>query len=215
VRNSTKADYRREYGRDQLDESTCPENPFDLVLKWLDEARVLEPGDPNFVLSSVNSQNRPSSRIVLLKGISEKGFYFFSNYHSKKGWEIANNPNVAANFFWPELERQLRIVGRVARISPEESDEYFNSRPLDSKISAIISNQSQRIPDRKYLLTKAQGLKNELKAGQRKLYRPDNWGGYIIKPSEIEFWVGRPGRLNDRIFYQLVDNTWEKSRLAP
>ena len=167
------------------------------------------------VLSTVGENNRPSSRVVLLKGIDDEGLRFFTSYNSRKGMELAGNPYAAINFYWPEMERQVRFEGAVELLTEEESIKYFDSRPEESRINAIISPQSQTIPDRDFLINESEKLKEKLDSGSTELSKPSSWGGYIFKPYQIEFWQGRPGRLNDRILYNLENEVWEKNILAP
>ena len=205
----------KEYLKGRLSYGDCPSNPVDLFLLWLDEAVKESASEASMVLSTVDKKNRPSSRIVLLKGLDQNGLRFFSNYNSRKGVEIETNPFAAANFFWPELERQIRVNGIVERLSSRESDDYFDSRSEESRINALISPQSKVIPNRDFLIKRQLELKNDFASGLKKIIRPDNWGGYLLKPNEIEFWQGRAGRLNDRILYSLEKNTWKKRILAP
>lgn len=163
-------------------------------------------------LSTCNAHYRPSSRIVLLKGLDE-GLVFFTNYESKKGASIVENPFAAALFFWPELERQVRIEGKVAKVSAEESDKYFYSRPKASQIGAIVSPQSKIISSRNDLDSMFEKALADYE--NKEVKRPDNWGGYRIIPEYFEFWQGRSGRLHDRLFYQRENNGWTKGRLAP
>jgi pyridoxamine 5'-phosphate oxidase len=176
----------------------------------------MESGEPEptaMVLSSVSPEMRPSSRVVLLKSVDEKGFVFFSNYLSRKGMHLKANPFAALTFFWPLTERQVRIEGIVGKTDAEESDNYFYSRPLESRINAIISPQSQPIASRSHLETEREKLL--LIGNAENIKRPEHWGGYRLKPDRIEFWQGRPGRLHDRIQYLLEGDIWEVNRLAP
>jgi pyridoxamine 5'-phosphate oxidase len=207
--------YRKDYVRGELNESECPPDPMLLLEIWLGEAIEFSGEEPAMVLSTVGENNRPSSRIVLLKRLDASGLYFFTNYESRKGRELASNPWASANFFWQEMERQIRVEGMVEKISPEESDSYFNSRPEESKISAIISPQSREVPGRSFLINSQLDFKTKLKAGKKLIKRPPYWGGYLLKPTRIEFWQGRKGRLHDRIQYLFKDGTWDICRLAP
>lgn len=205
---------RREFALKTLDEHEVMLSPIDFFRSWFDEAVSSEALEPNAMnLATVNAEGRPSSRIVLLKQIKEDGFVFFTNYDSRKAQDIACNKYCALNFVWHELERQVRIEGIVEKISEEESDSYFEMRPLKSKLGAWVSPQSKIIPDRAYL----EGLiaDFESKLGNTQISRPENWGGYIVKPNLIEFWQGRESRLHDRIQYTKTDDSWKIERLAP
>jgi len=204
---------RKDFLKKSLSEGDFLKSPITHFKEWLEEAineNELEP--TAMTLSTVSPDGRPSSRIVLLKHIDEKeGFYFYTNYLSKKGLHLNKNSFAALNFFWPGLERQIRIEGYIKKLSPEENDEYFYSRPLDSQISAVISPQSKVISKRQDLVDRY----NKLKNSNTKIIRPDHWGGFSLKPDEIEFWQGRAGRLHDRIRFKLSDQRWIKERLAP
>ena len=188
---------------------------MDQFTQWWDGATDSNIDEVNaFVLSTVKANGTPASRVVLLKGYTPEGFIFFTNYESAKGQEVATHPIVAMNFFWKELERQVRITGTIKKVSAEESAEYFHSRPIGSQIGAWSSPQSRIIPDRTFL--------EELVAENTEKYKlgivplPPDWGGYIIHPTEVEFWQGRSSRLHDRIQYTLHENGhWVKVRLAP
>ncbi|MGY6521188.1 MAG: pyridoxamine 5'-phosphate oxidase [Mongoliitalea sp.] len=208
------ADIRIDYTLKSLDISDVDQNPIQQFNRWFEEAlraKVLEANAMN--LSTIGKDGFPSSRIVLLKGV-DQGFVFFTNYESSKGKELMENPKVALTFFWPELERQVRIVGRVAKVSSEESDEYFFSRPFSSQIGAWVSPQSKEIPDRAFLEAREAKYSEELRPETIK--RPPHWGGYRVSPISLEFWQGRPSRLHDRIHYTLEsDNSWTLKRIAP
>ena len=209
------AQIRKEYSLSALDEKSISASPFEQFEKWFNEAvsaKVLEPNAMN--LATITENNRPSSRIVLLKGFSEKGFSFYTNYQSAKGRELEQTPFCALNFFWPELERQIRIEGNVDRVSKEQSDEYFGSRPRESQIGAWASPQSSIIGSRDLLEERYESVKKKFD-GQKSINRPNQWGGYLVKPFLIEFWQGRPSRLHDRIQYTLIDDKWNVNRLAP
>ena len=206
-------DIRKNYSRESLSENSLRE-PFSLFEKWMEEAIEGKVNEPTaMVLSSVSSDHRPSSRVVLLKLFTRDGFHFFTNYHSRKGQEISGNNQVSLLFFWPELEREVRIEGVAVRSPKEISDQYFSERPYDSQISAIISPQSQRVDNRQALeklwLAKAEAVRGE------RLVRPEDWGGYFVSPDRIEFWQGRPNRLHDRILFEKQKEGWVVSRLAP
>jgi len=206
--------YNRHYHLAELDIKDVVENPINQFVNWLDFADESKVDDFNaMVLSTVDDQEKPSSRVVLLKGITEEGLIFYSNYTSKKGQKIKKNPNVSVVFFWPKLERQIRIEGVVEKLSSKISDEYFSSRAIDSQIGAIVSPQSQVIKSREILNEKIEELKDSLH--ERKLIRPIFWGGYLIKPNLFEFWQGRADRLSDRIQYKLTAEKWVIERLAP
>lgn len=209
-------EFRREYQRAALDENEVAANPIEQFQKWFAEA--LESGvfEPNaMTLATSGADNTPSARIVLLKGVSDEGFIFFTNYLSCKGEELAENPLASLLFFWKELERQVRIKGGVAKVSEDVSTEYFQSRPKASQIGAWVSPQSQRVEDRKWLEARYAEL-SEQYADADVLPRPPHWGGYVVKPEKIEFWQGRPSRLHDRILYTLTnENSWKIERLAP
>lgn len=208
-------DLRREYSYKTLDEKDVPSSPIDMFKLWFREA--LECGCPDanaMTLSTVNRECKPSSRIVLVKDIDHKGFTFYTNIDSRKGRELNENNSAALNFYWSELSRQVRIEGKVEKLSAVDSENYFNSRPADSRISAIISDQSSEVPGRKFLEDKWNELAKESEEG-KSLQRPSNWGGYRLKPELIEFWQGRESRLHDRIQYKWEEGAWKIFRLAP
>ncbi|MDR2955841.1 MAG: pyridoxamine 5'-phosphate oxidase [Prevotella sp.] len=207
-------DMRRNFSLKTLEENEVLSNPIDMFQIWLKEAIDSKSMEPNaMTLSTATKDGKPSSRVVLLKQVKTEGFVFFTNYESKKGKQIADNNYCALNFVWHELERQVRIEGIAGKISGEESDTYFEVRPEKSKLGAWASPQSQIIPDRAYL--EALNMDYNLKFKGKDIPRPENWGGYIVKPYLIEFWQGRPNRLHDRIQYILTDNGWKIERLAP
>jgi len=208
------ASIRRDYQMASLDEAASAAHPMDQFTHWWDEATTSNIDEVNaFVLSTVDANRAPASRVVLLKGYTPEGFIFFTNYDSDKGKEIAANPNVAMNFFWKELERQVRITGTIKKISTEESAEYFHSRPLGSQVGAWASPQSQVIPNRAFLEKNFEDNTDKYKEGIVPL--PPHWGGYIVHPTQIEFWQGRSSRLHDRIRYSFENHQWSKVRLAP
>ncbi len=204
---------RKNYESSELLESNTPESPFELFSIWFLEAKNSSIHEANaMVLATCDSDSKPSARVVLLKSVSaETGFSFFTNYSSRKGEELANNPYVSIVFYWDLLERQVRIEGQVEKLDALSNDTYFESRPIGSQIGAVISPQSKKI-ENKYVL---QSLYDELAQQDGKIKRPENWGGYTVKANKIEFWQGRPNRLHDRIVYDLIENNWMKYRLAP
>ena len=200
---------RQEYSKRELSKKQCTDNPITQFEQWLNEAftaQVLEPTAMN--IATVGAEGKPTNRIVLLKEVNKRGFVFFTNYLSRKGQALTANPFASITFFWPELERQIRIEGKAEPLS----DEYFDSRPYTSKIGAWASEQSQIIANKQVIVARA-----ALFGAQHPLHvpRPPHWGGYIVLPNRIEFWQGRPSRLHDRICYFLKNNQWIKERLAP
>lgn len=206
------ADIRRDYARASLNEDAVDASPIVQFQRWLDEALSSELPEPTAMsLSTVDDAGRPSSRMVLLKGVDERGFVFYTNYESRKGRELAAHPVAALLFFWAELERQVRVEGTVERVAPEESDAYFASRPLTHRIGAWASPQSQVITKRALELriakaTLAHGIAPS---------RPPHWGGFRLTPDRVELWQGRPSRLHDRLRYTLEGGVWSRARLAP
>ncbi|MEK8027845.1 pyridoxamine 5'-phosphate oxidase [Pseudaquabacterium rugosum] len=212
--DSRIADLRKSYERDTLDESASQADPLQQFEHWWQQAVAAEVPEPNaMTLATVSPEGRPSTRIVLIKGWDARGLVWYTNYDSRKGHELAGNPYAALQFHWVELERVVRIEGRVSRVEAEESDAYFHSRPLDSRIGAWASPQSQVIRSRAVLVTQAARY-----AAQFALQppRPPHWGGYRLQPTAWEFWQGRKSRLHDRLHYRLeADGTWLRERLAP
>tara|TARA_A200000113_G_scaffold81149_1_gene72222 strand:+ start:14 stop:646 length:633 start_codon:yes stop_codon:yes gene_type:complete len=205
-------DLRTDYQKSKLNIKDLTEEPITLFQQWISQAITYSNDANAFVLSTVNINGVPSSRVLLLRDATEKGFSFFTNYSSRKSQEIEVNPNVCMNFFWPDMERQVRINGSISRLSEQESDDYFNSRPYESRIGAWCSPQSQVIESREVLENKIQELKKKY---PNEVPRPENWGGYTIVPNEIEFWQGRASRLHDRFLYNKEGENWTINRLAP
>jgi pyridoxamine 5'-phosphate oxidase len=205
---------RHDFMSSTLSKKDVDENPVLQFEKWYNEAVTAKVGEANAMsLSTVDKDNKPHSRVVLLRDVNENGFVFFTNYNSAKGHELMHNPSAALLFFWPELERQVRIEGIVKKTDDKLSDNYFNSRPKESRIGAWASPQSREIENRQ-ALEKIVADKKEF-FDKNILERPGFWGGYILKPESIEFWQGRPSRLHDRIKYKKVVNEWKIVRLAP
>jgi len=208
--------YRKSYEKSVLSEDSISENPLALFQKWFHEVETSHSTDePNaMTLSSIGLDGFPKSRIVLLKKFTFEGFIFYSNYDSEKGKAIAKNPKVCLSFFWPNVERQIIIKGEASKIAPNLSDGYFESRPRGSQLGALVSNQSSVITSRDIIEDKLKILEKNYQG--KPIVRPDHWGGYIVKPSSMEFWQGRPNRLHDRIRYCLQqDWNWKIERLAP
>lgn len=212
----TLADMRRDYTRDGLSEAQAPLEPLALFEQWFADAVKTEqlPVEPNaMTLATVDAQGRPHCRVLLLKGLDARGFTFFSNYDSAKGQHLQANPFAAMTFFWPSLERQVRIEGRVERVTPEECDAYFQVRPLGSRLGAWASPQSQVIADRAELESLL--AQTEQRFLDRAPHCPPHWGGYRLLPERVEFWQGRSSRLHDRLNFRQQDGAWVRERLAP
>ena len=220
------ADIRKDYKLASLEEADVASNPIDQFTRWWNEAVASQIDEVNaMTLATVNAVGVPAARIVLLKGYNPNGFIFFTNYESDKGKNLAQNPNAAIVFFWKELERQIRIEGTVQKVSAEESDRYFNSRPASSRIGAWASPQSAVIENRLVIEQNVERYSSIF--ANDSIERPDHWGGYIVKPRSIEFWQGRSSRLHDRIRYTIEasaynaatdtrsDANWKIERLAP
>jgi pyridoxamine 5'-phosphate oxidase len=205
---------REDYKKSTLTKKEVNKNPLLQVQLWLNEAIKAKVSEPTaMVVSTFGENNFPESRIVLLKDINEKGLVFFTNYQSNKGKSILKNAQISLLFFWPEFERQIRINGFAEKTSREISDNYFASRPYESQIGALASEQSKKIESRKMLENK---FKKELENHITKtVLRPHNWGGFLVTPVYFEFWQGRPGRLHDRIIFEMRNNSWEIYRLQP
>jgi len=205
---------REDYSLSTLDENDVHVDPIEQFKIWLDESLKAMLPEPNaMTLSTVDSDQKPHSRIVLLKGIEKNGFIFYTNYKSDKGRDIESNPNVSLCFLWKELERQVRIEGIAKKISSEASEEYFVSRPVKSQIGALASEQSSVIENRAILEEKFEALTKLYSTGHVPM--PDHWGGYVVEPTSIEFWQGRRSRLHDRIKYEKEKKNWIIKRLAP
>lgn len=207
------AELRKSYERAELSEDASHADPLKQFDQWLGEAIAAEIPEPNaMTLATVASNLRPSTRIVLIKGCDERGIVWYTNYESRKGQELAGNPYAALQFHWVELERVVRIEGRVEKTSVQESDAYFASRPLDSRIGAWASPQSQVIPNRTALVTAAARYSAQFMLNPP---RPPHWGGFRLVPDEWQFWQGRKSRLHDRLRYRRVGSEWVRERLAP
>ncbi len=207
---------RTEYISDGLDEKTLSGNPLDLFEKWMAEAERKIAGTPNATfLATAGKDGRPSGRIVLLRGFDDRGFEFFTNYESRKGIELRDNNYASMTFFWNELFRQIRVEGKIHKLTEEESDLYFSSRPRESQIAAIASDQSRLLPGRELLEKRVKETEKLLEG--KPVVRPPHWGGYRLSPSRIEFWQGRAHRLHDRILYSRKDfiKDWIVERLYP
>ncbi|MDX1365456.1 MAG: pyridoxamine 5'-phosphate oxidase [Arenibacter latericius] len=208
--------YRRSYEKSELSEASISDNPLELFQKWFYEVEASGGVDePNaMTVSSIGADGYPKSRVVLLKKFTYEGFIFYTNYESEKGKAILANSKVCISFFWPNMERQIIIKGNAEKIAENLSDGYFESRPEGSKLGAIVSRQSEVIPNREYLESKLKELEKSYL--DKEIERPSYWGGFIVKPVSIEFWQGRPNRLHDRIRYSLqADYDWKIERLAP
>ncbi len=206
---------REEYSKKSLRKEDVDPDPFRQFEVWFNEALESESGVPNaLTLSTVSPDGQPNARVILLKGFSEEGFTFFTNYSSLKGNELEANPKAHILFFWDELQRQIRIEGLVSKVSREESVEYFQSRPRGSQVGGIASAQSSVIANREVLEEESARIDQQF-ASEEKLPCPESWGGYLLLPNKFEFWQGRVNRLHDRIVYERKDSGWVISRLAP
>ncbi len=209
------SELRIEYTKESLDINSVVKDPVQQFEKWFDESLQAKVPEPSaMTLSTVTESGRPSARIVLLKGIEQGKFIFYTNYQSQKGKELEHNAMCALTFFWPELERQIRIEGITTRVDTDTSEKYFQSRPRGSQIGAWASPQSTVIDDRNIIEARVKELENKFK-NQESIPRPHQWGGYAVDPFEIEFWQGRPSRLHDRIVYYKMEDGWTIRRLAP
>ena len=208
------ADMRRNYTRDGLVESQAPDDPYSLFGLWFGQAVEVESTEPNaMMLATVDGNGQPHLRTLLLKGFDEQGFVFFTNYQSAKSEQLLARPVAAMTFWWPDLERQVRIEGRVEQVGDEESEQYFHSRPLGSRLGAWTSPQSQVISGREELAQRLAEV--EARYTDEAPPRPPHWGGFRLLPQMIEFWQGRPSRLHDRLRYRLENGQWLRARLAP
>ncbi|MEJ1933529.1 pyridoxamine 5'-phosphate oxidase [Nostoc sp. NIES-2111] len=212
--DKTIADLRKDYTLEGLSKTEVDPNPFIQFKKWFEQALAAQLPEPNaMTIATTTPDGKPSARMVLLKDFDERGFVFFTNYNSRKGQELAANPQAALVFWWAELERQVRILGRVEKVSESESDYYFESRPAKSRLGAWASNQSEIIPTREVLEQRMQELQSKYE--NQDIPRPQHWGGLRVIPTEIEFWQGRSSRLHDRLLYTHVDDSWKIQRLSP
>ena len=207
-------DIRTDYNKYVLEEENISKNPFDQLKIWLDDALQANLPDPTaMVLSTIDQDGNPESRVVLLKELNSRGLVFFTNYNSKKGKQIGMNNRVSVVFFWPELERQVRIKGKAQKVSDKESEIYYQSRPVDSRLGAWASPQSQIIENRDVLNSNYKFYQEHFKG--REIEKPPHWGGYLIRPEYFEFWQGRSNRLHDRLEFSFTDGEWKIRRLAP
>lgn len=210
------SNYRKSYEKSELLETNIPEDPINLFHKWFYETEEFGGIDEvnAMTVATIGLDGFPKSRVVLLKKFNEEGFIFYTNYNSEKGKAILNNPNVCLSFFWHSMERQVIIKGIATKTSETTSDNYFDSRPDGSKLGAIVSSQSETIPSREFLDNKLKELEKEFES--KPITRPNFWGGFLVKPIEVEFWQGRPNRLHDRIRYKLLEDfNWKIERLSP
>ena len=203
--------HRRNYVKHELIEGKISTNPYEQFAQWFEDAGKAGIAEPNaMTLATATNTGKPSARIVLLKAFSEEGFVFYTNYHSRKGSELSENNQAAILFYWDTMERQVRIEGAIEKVDVKLSEEYFAVRPYESRLSAIVSEQSKVVPSRQFLEEKLESIRH---AGVVK--RPDNWGGYTLKADYFEFWQGRANRLHDRIVYERENGNWIIKRLAP
>lgn len=208
------AELRREYSQQQLVESEVCEHPIDQFSQWFQQALSAKLLDANaMTLSTATKEGKPSSRIVLLKGIDENGFRFYTNYESRKGRELNENPHAALCFYWAPLERQVRIEGKVEQLSPKESEDYFHQRPRQSQLGAWASKQSTKVKSREVLESRFKEMQEKYR--NQEIPLPEFWGGFQLMPQRIEFWQGRKSRMHDRICYEKKNGEWQIFRLAP
>ncbi|WP_422861109.1 pyridoxamine 5'-phosphate oxidase [Flagellimonas sp. W118] len=210
------SNYRKSYEKSELDETSIKENPMEQFQKWFYEVEATYGMDePNaMTVSTIGLDGFPKNRVVLMKKYTHEGFIFYTNYQSEKGKAIENNPLMCLSFFWPNMERQIIIKGKAEKVAENLSDGYFESRPVGSQLGAVVSDQSDVIPSKAFLQEKLDAL--EKKYEGKEIPRPENWGGYLVRPVSFEFWQGRPNRLHDRIRYTLQeDYNWKIERLAP
>ena len=214
MESSKIAHLRKDYTLNGLDQQDILQSPIDQFKKWFDESLSAEVIEPNgMFLSTISPEGYPQGRIVLLKEVDDHGFTFYTNYNSQKGNDLAAHPLASLTFWWAELERQVRIVGKVEKVSEAESDAYFSIRPRGSQLGAWVSTQSEVIENREVLTNKL--VRFEKQFVDQPVPRPPHWGGYRVIPHEIEFWQGRSSRLHDRIRYQYQTNEWKIERLSP
>ena len=213
---SDLSNYRKSYDKNELLEDNIPSEPFELFDSWFKAVEISKTTEEvnAMTVATIGQDGFPKSRVVLLKRVSNDGFVFYTNYESEKGKAIINNPNVCLSFFWQSQEQQVIIKGVAKKVTQETSEKYFNSRPIGSRLGAIVSNQSQVIENRKYLENKLEILEKQYQ--NQEIQMPNFWGGFIVEPISIEFWQGRPNRLHDRIRYSLLaDKSWKIERLSP
>jgi pyridoxamine 5'-phosphate oxidase len=211
--NNYLNEVRHEFASQELSEQSVCKSPIEQLEKWVEEAvdsQILEPNA--MVVSTVNGEGQPSSRVVYLRGLDANGLRFYTNYNSQKGQDIEVNSNASVLFFYSELERQVRVEGRIEKLSDAESDAYFNARPVESKLGAWASNQSSKLKDRDELVVRLEKYRKQF---GNEVPRPPHWGGYCLVPNRVEFWQGRPARLHDRIIYELEGEVWNLYRVAP
>lgn len=206
-------DIRKNYEQFQLDEKDLPSHPFALFRVWLTDAIKNRQDEPTAMTLSTCTGGQPDSRMVLLKELNQKGFVFYTNYNSAKGLQVEVNNQVALNFFWSLFERQVRVKGVAGKVDEEQSTDYFHSRPRESQLGAWASEQSSELKNRGELESRFSYYRNYFEG--REITKPGHWGGYLVKPTQIEFWQGRANRLHDRIRYTLSEDQWLISRLAP
>ena len=212
--NRDSISYRAEYGRQRLIVADMMPDPIDQFKKWYQEAENSQVPEPNtMTLATVSKYGQPTIRVVLLKEITANGIIFYTNFKSRKGREMKQQPKAAVNFYWQKIERQVRMDGGISKVPDQVSDDYFATRPRGSQLGAWVSEQSETIPSREYLEEQLQYYQQRFEGVP--IPRPKHWGGYLLTPTRVEFWQGGPNRLHDRIQYTQVSGEWEKSRLAP